>query len=147
MKIFEFHCDQLLATDIEEIFAFFCDAQNLESITPPWLKFEVLTPAPIELGEGALIDYRLRVRGIPLRWQSKITHWDPPHSFVDEQLRGPYRLWIHTHTFEERDGGVLAGDHVKYAVPGGALMNNLLVRRDVEKIFEYRQKELAEIFS
>lgn len=97
MKIFEFHCDQLLATDIEEIFAFFCDAQNLESITPPWLKFEVLTPAPIELGEGALIDYRLRVRGIPLRWQSKITHWDPPHSFVDEQLRGPYRLWIHTH--------------------------------------------------
>ena len=98
------------------------------------------------MGEGALIDYRLRVRGIPMRWRTRIDVWDPPHRFVDEQLRGPYRLWVHEHTFENVDGGTLMRDRVRYAVWGGALVNWLVVRRDVEKIFAYRTKQLDALF-
>lgn len=129
-----------------EVFPFFADARNLERITPPWLSFHVLTPGPIEMRPGTLIDYRLRIRGLPMRWQSEITAWEPERLFRDEQRRGPYRLWRHTHTFEEKDGGTLCGDEVEYAVPGGALINWLLVRRDVESIFRYRQQALAQIF-
>lgn len=128
------------------MFAFFSDAHNLDRITPPWLHFHVLTPPPIPMRVGQRIDYRLRIRGIPLRWQSAITAWEPPHRFVDEQQRGPYRAWIHEHTFEEKDGGTLARDEVKYAVFGGALVNRLFVERDVKKIFEYRAGKLGEIF-
>lgn len=130
----------------EEVFAFFSDAFQLETLTPPWLKFEVLTPPPIELRAGATIDYKLRVHGLPLRWRSEITVWDPPHCFVDEQLRGPYRQWIHEHVFEERDGGTLSRDVVRYGVPGGPLMHALFVGRDVRKIFEFREKRLRELF-
>ena len=98
------------------------------------------------LFRSALIDYRLRLRGLPIRWRSEITTWQPPHRFVDEQRRGPYRMWIHEHTFTERDGGTLVGDHVRYAVPGGWLADRLLVRRDLETIFAYRQEKLTEIF-
>ena len=100
----------------EEVFAFFSDARNLDAITPPWVCFRMLTPAPVEMKAGALIDYKLRVHGIPIRWRSKITEWEPPVRFVDEQLRGPYRLWIHEHEFESRDGGTLVRDYVRYAV-------------------------------
>jgi ligand-binding SRPBCC domain-containing protein len=123
----------------DEVFSFFADAFNLEAITPPWLKFSVLTPGPIAMRAGTLIDYRLRVHGLPLRWRSQITVWDPPFRFVDEQRRGPYRRWIHTHSFEEIDGGTLCRDEVHYAVPGGRFIHWLLVRRDVERIFAYRQ--------
>jgi ligand-binding SRPBCC domain-containing protein len=131
----------------EEVFPFFADAFNLEALTPPWLKFEVLTPRPIEMRAGLRIDYRLRLRGLPLRWQSEITAWEPPCRFVDEQRRGPYRAWIHEHTFAERDGGTLAQDVVRYGVIGGRLVNTLFVRRDVERIFRYRQKKLREVFA
>lgn len=126
-----------------EVFPFFADALNLEAITPPWLRFEVLTRPPIAMRVGLRIDYRLRLRGLPMRWQSEITAWEPPHRFVDEQRRGPYRVWIHEHTFEERDGGTLARDVVSYRVWGGALIDRLFVRRDVANIFRFRQAAMA----
>ena len=132
----------------EEAFAFFSDAHNLERITPGFLKFRVLTPAPIELREGALIDYALRVRGVPLRWRSEITVWAPPHRFVDRQVRGPYRRWVHEHHFVSLEGGgTLVEDRVEYAVPGGRLVHALFVKRDVQAIFAYRTAVLREMFS
>ncbi len=129
-----------------EVFPFFGEARNLETMTPPWLSFEVLTPAPIQMGRGTLIDYRIRVHGIPLRWRTEIAEWEPPHRFIDVQLRGPYVLWHHTHTFEPRDGGTLCLDQVQYRPRGGALINWLFVRRDVERIFAYRQERLQTLF-
>lgn len=128
------------------VFPFFANAQNLEAITPPFIRFTVLTPAPIEMRQGTLIDYRLRVRGFPVRWRTLISTWEPPFRFVDEQLRGPYRQWIHEHTFEEHDGGTLMTDRVRYKVPGGALINRLFVRDDVKRIFEFRRQKLLELF-
>ena len=138
--------EQWLARPVGEVFTFFSDAGNLDALTPPWLRFEILTPSPIEMKVGALIDYRLRLRGLPVRWQSEITAWQPPHRFADEQRRGPYKVWHHEHTFTERDCGTLVGDHVRYAVFGGAVIERLFVRRDIAKIFAYRQQKLAEMF-
>lgn len=129
-----------------EVFPFFADARNLEAITPPWLRFEILTQTPIHIRAGTLIDYRIRVHGLPLRWRTEIAEWDPPHRFVDTQLRGPYRFWHHTHTFEERDNGTLCGDVVRYRPIGGALANWLFVGRDVEKIFAFRAQRLRQLF-
>lgn len=133
----------------EEVFPFFAEAANLEAITPPWLHFRVLTPRPIEMRAGTLIDYRLRVHGIPLRWRSEISVWDPPHRFVDEQRRGPYALWHHEHLFEEKDGGTLCTDVVRYAAPGGPFrrwIERLWVGPDVQRIFRYREARLKELF-
>jgi ligand-binding SRPBCC domain-containing protein len=130
----------------EKVFPFFADARNLEVITPPWLNFNVLTPGEIEMRAGAFIDYRLKIHGLPVRWRTEITGWNPPASFCDEQRRGPYRRWSHTHTFAEKAGGTLCHDKVIYAVPGGALVNYLFVRRDVEKIFNYRAAALRKHF-
>jgi hypothetical protein len=130
----------------EKVFPFFADARNLAVITPPWLQFQILTPGEIPLRVGAIIDYRLRVHGIPIRWRTEITSWNPPDRFVDEQRRGPYRLWRHTHTFAEEKGGTRCTDRVDYAVAGGWLVNRLLVRRDVEIIFKYRETALKERF-
>lgn len=145
MRTFKLTTEQLIEKSQEEVFSYFSDAHNLAEITPPWLNFVVLTPRPIEMEVGTLIDYRLKLRGIPVRWQSEITEWKPPYFFADEQRRGPYRCWIHKHTFVETDGGTLVGDEVEYAVLGGKLINNLLVRRDIEKIFEYRSQKLKEL--
>ena len=146
MRTFELIREVLLPRPPAEVFPFFADARNLERLTPPWLRFEVLTPGRIEMRRGAAIDYRLRLRGVPVRWRSEITAWEPPFRFVDEQRRGPYRLWIHEHRFEEREGRTLAGDRVRYAVPGGRLVDRLLVRPDLERIFEYRRDVLRETF-
>lgn len=129
-----------------QLFEFFSDAFQLEAITPPWLKFQVLAPGPLRLESGTLIDYRLRVHGVPLRWQSCISVWQPPERFVDEQIRGPYGRWHHEHAFTEHDGGTLCRDVVDYTVPGGALVHALLVRRDLLAIFAYRQQKLRELF-
>ena len=145
MKEFTLQTELWLPRPRDEVFAFFADARNLEILTPPWLKFEVLTPAPIAMRPGTLIDYRIRVHGFPIRWRTEITVWDPPHRFVDVQLHGPYTLWHHTHTFEERDGGTLCLDQVRYHPRGGALVNWLFVRRDVERIFQYRQQRMQEL--
>jgi ligand-binding SRPBCC domain-containing protein len=134
---------QLVHLDLETTFAFFADAGNLQRITPPWLNFAVTTPLPIEMRVGARIDYRLALHGIPFRWQTRITEWDPPHSFVDEQIRGPYRLWRHRHVFSARDEATQVEDEVRYQVVGGRLVN-VLVRRDLARIFGYRQAALGE---
>jgi ligand-binding SRPBCC domain-containing protein len=145
-RMFRFETSVWLPRPRGEVFAFFADAANLEAVTPPWLNFHILTPPPIVLRAGALIDYRLRVHGVPLRWRTRIAAWEPPFRFVDEQLRGPYRRWVHEHAFEERDGGTLCRDRVDYDVLGGRLVERLFVRRDVEKIFAYRKERLVEMF-
>ena len=130
------------------VFDFFADAGNLERITPPLLRFRVLTPLPIDLRKGALIDYRIGLRGVPMTWRTEITLWDPPRAFADAQRRGPYREWIHTHTFEEQDGGTLMRDKVRYQLAGpaplGRLANALFVQRDVTHIFEFRHAALQD---
>jgi len=146
VREFTFQTELWLPRPREEVFTFFSNAHNLQAITPPWVNFEVLIPPPIEMRAGTLIDYRIRVHGVPIRWRTEIVEWQPPHRFVDVQLSGPYTLWHHTHTFEERDGGTLCTDDVRYCPHGGALMNWLFVRRDVERIFAYRTERLLEIF-
>jgi ligand-binding SRPBCC domain-containing protein len=147
MREFVFAAEVWLPRPVDEVYPFFADAGNLDMLTPPWLRFEILTPQPIAMRVGTQIDYRLRLRGLPIRWQSEISDWSPPHRFVDEQRRGPYRVWIHEHTFEKRGGGTLVRDQVQYAVFGGALVERLFVRRDLEKIFAYRHRRLGEIYS
>jgi len=146
MRIHEFRSEIWLPAPPDRVFPFFAEAANLDAITPPWLRFRIVTPGPIEMRAGALIDYRLRVRGVPLRWRTRINVWEQPHRFVDEQIRGPYRLWVHEHTFEERGGGTLARDFVRYAVPLDLLAHKWLVRPDVEKIFEFRSHALQKHF-
>ncbi len=145
-RSFSYKAELWLPKPPDEIFKFFANAQNLQAITPEWLNFRILTPEPIVMRPGAIIEYRLRLRGIPLRWKTEITAWEPPLRFVDEQRQGPYRLWVHEHRFEPRDGGTLASDHVNYAPPGGWLIDRLFVRRDVEKIFDFRRQKLIEMF-
>jgi ligand-binding SRPBCC domain-containing protein len=125
-----------------EIFPFFADAHNLAAITPSWLEFTIVSSGAVEMKAGAIIDYRLRVHGLPLRWRSEITLWQPPFRFRDEQRRGPYRRWVHTHSFVPHEGGTLCLDEVDFTVPGGRLIERLFVRRDVRTIFEYRQNAL-----
>jgi hypothetical protein len=142
-----FETELWLPVPREKVFPFFADARNLEVITPPWLNFNVVTPGEIEMRVGAIIDYQLKIHSLPVRWRTEITDWSPPVSFGDEQRRGPYRRWSHTHTFTEKDSGTLCGDRVIYAVPGGALVNYLFVRRDVQKIFNYRAEALKRHFA
>jgi hypothetical protein len=132
-----------------EVFAFFSDACNLERITPAFVHFQIFTPAPIPLRAGTLIDYELRLYGIRFQWQTRIESFDPPVSFVDSQVRGPYKLWRHTHTFEEVPGGTQMRDSVDYALPMGAFdaaARWLFVRRSLNKIFDYRNAAIGEIF-
>ena len=146
MTTHTFETELWLPVPREAVFPFFADARNLERITPPWLNFTVLTPGEIPMRTGTIIDYKLRIHGLPVRWRTEITGWNPPFRFTDEQRHGPYRRWSHTHTFEEKNGGTLCRDRVIYAVPGGALVNRLFVRRDVQKIFEYRATALKAHF-
>lgn len=139
--------EQFLEHPLDEVFEIFANAFNLEEITPPWLNFSVMTPGPIRMREGRRIDYRLRVHRWPIRWQSWIAAWEPPHRFVDEQVRGPYRFWRHEHRFEARDGGTFVTDEVSYGVPGGRLVHKLLVKRDLLRIFQFRQQRLEELIS
>jgi hypothetical protein len=139
--------EQWISKPIEEAFDFFSRPENLEEITPPWLGFRIVN-ADRQLHTGSLINYKLRVRGLPMRWTSEITVWEPPYRFVDTQVRGPYKLWHHTHRFSAQNGGTLIGDHVDYALPFGIfgqLAHALMVRRDVETIFRYRQQRLAQL--
>lgn len=130
-----------------EVFPFFADARNLDAITPPFLRFRVLTAGPIEMRVGTRIDYSLRVHGFPIRWTSEITVWEPPTRFVDVQIRGPYRAWHHEHLFERIGGCTRVMDTVHYACPGGRLFHALFVRRDLIRIFGYRRQVLASHFS
>jgi ligand-binding SRPBCC domain-containing protein len=147
MKTFTLQKQIWLPRPLPDVFRFFADAANLEVLTPPWLSFHILTPRPIEMKTGTRIDYKLRVHGIPVRWQSEITVWSPPERFVDEQRRGPYRHWIHEHKFRTSNGGTIVEDLVHYAVWGGELINGLMVSPDLKKIFDYRHRKLVEITS
>jgi ligand-binding SRPBCC domain-containing protein len=144
---FELSTTAWLPQPVDEVFAFFGDAHNLDQLTPPWLHFKVLTPRPIAMRAGTLIDYRITLRGVPMKWRTRISVWEPGCRFVDEQIRGPYLEWVHTHTFDPVDGGTLMKDTVRYRVPGGALVNRLFVERDVSRIFRYRLEALRRHFA
>jgi ligand-binding SRPBCC domain-containing protein len=150
MRVYEIYQEQFVARPVEEVFGFFSDAHNLEQITPAWMNFHIVTPPPIELRAGATIEYRLRWRGISLRWVSEIPVWEPPRRFVDVQVRGPYAHWRHTHDFEPAEGGTLLRDRVEYALPLGPLgrlAHWLAVRRNLEAIFAYRAQRVAELLA
>jgi ligand-binding SRPBCC domain-containing protein len=145
MRVYRLQRCQRLEADIATVFQFFSAARNLERLTPGWLSFEVLSPEPIDLQEGTVIDYRLRLHGLPLRWRSRIESWEPPHAFVDRQVRGPYRLWHHRHEFAAVGSGTEMRDTVQYALPfgpAGRVSHALLVRRDLRRIFDYRHREI-----
>jgi ligand-binding SRPBCC domain-containing protein len=134
--------EQLVPRPVDEVFDFFARAHNLEQITPPWLRFELLTPAPIAMATGTRIDYRLRVHGVPLRWTSRIEEWESNRAFVDRQERGPYRDWRHRHDFVARGETTVVRDRVRYSLPWGSLgtvAHAAVVRRDLERIFDYRR--------
>lgn len=141
MRIHELHREQVLPGSPADVFSFFAQARNLEAITPAFLGFSVITPEPLELRVGTLIQYRLRLHGVPLSWLTSIQAWERPARFVDVQVRGPYALWHHTHTFEEHPDGTLMRDTVRYALPLGPLgelARVLLVQRDLDRIFAFR---------
>jgi len=146
MRLYHLRTSTWLPQPLDRVFDFFADASNLEVLTPPWLRFEILTPAPTEMRAGTRIDYRLRLHGIPLRWNSEIVVWEPPHRFVDVQRRGPYRLWEHEHGFTPQAGGTLVSDLVTYSVFGGRLVQRLLVGPDLRKVFTYRHDRLSQVF-
>jgi ligand-binding SRPBCC domain-containing protein len=129
----------------DEVFPFFADAANLQQLTPPWLRFLIRTPQPIEMRVGARIEYRISVHGIPVSWLTEIAACEPPEMFVDRQQRGPYRTWIHTHQFRPERGGTLLLDHVEFDMRGGTLVAPL-IRRDLRKIFTYRHEALLAHF-
>ena len=145
-----FHSEQWIGRPIEEVFTFFSDADNLEAITPRQLNFRILTPGPIRLAAGARIDYQLTLYGIPLKWATLIESWEPPREFVDVQLRGPYRVWRHTHRFVSEGAGTRIVDDVDYELPLGPLgrlIEALWTRREVARIFGYRSEVIARQFS
>jgi ligand-binding SRPBCC domain-containing protein len=140
--------EQWLSRPIEQVFAFFGDATNLEAITPGWLRFSVVTPTPIVMGAGTRIEYRLSWHRLPMRWTTLIEVWEPPHRFVDTQFQGPYSFWHHTHIFQEQRGGTLIRDEVRYRLPLGWLgvvLHRLRIRRDLEAIFDDRARRIREL--
>ncbi len=148
MRLHVLHREQRIDRPPDEVFAFFADAFNLEALTPPLLRFEVVTPRPIAMAAGTRIRYRLRLHGLRLGWLTEIREWTPPRRFVDTQLRGPYRVWHHTHDFEPLPGGAtLMRDTVRYrpAVwPLGELAMPL-IRRDLEAIFDFRREAVTRL--
>jgi ligand-binding SRPBCC domain-containing protein len=149
MAVHVLRTHQELAHPLDRVFEFFAATRNLERITPPWLRFEVRTPEPVRMEAGALIDYRLQYRGVPLGWTSQIEVWEPGRQFVDRQLRGPYGLWHHRHTFSEAGAGTVIEDEVHYAAPFGRLgelAQPWLIERDLRRIFDYRQEAVRRIF-
>src|SRR5262245_10304287 len=137
MSIYTLRREQFVPRPLEEVFQFFSDAANLQEITPAFLDFQVVTPQPIEIRRGTVLDYRLKWHVLPIRWQTKIIEWNPPHGFVDLQMKGPYRLWHHTHTFRPDLGGTVMTDSLIYELPLGLIgvvAHALKVRKDVEGI-------------
>ena len=150
MKRYFLDREQFVPRPRSEVFAFFSDATNLERITPKFLGFKVTTPSPIDIQTGTLIDYKLSLFGIPFRWRTLIETFEPETKFVDRQLKGPYALWHHTHTFTDAPGGTMMHDHLEYAVPLGPLgriAKAIFVKRTVEKIFDFRAETIAKLFT
>jgi ligand-binding SRPBCC domain-containing protein len=148
MHIYTLRCAMLVKRPLTETFAFFENPANLGKITPPWLSFNIVSKN-VEMGKGAQFDYVIKWLGLPMKWRSLITQYDPPHSFADEQLIGPYKTWHHEHTFAEASNGIIVGDHLQYSLPMGplgAIAQAVMVKRQLESVFSYRQSELAKIF-
>lgn len=149
MKLYTLDSIQFINKPIEDVFEFFSNPDNLSVITPPKLGFKILTPTPIKMSIGRLIDYKIYLMGIPIHWRTLITDFDPPHTFIDQQIKGPYTIWHHTHTFQKVDGGVEIKDRVVYSIPFsilGRILNFLWIRKDLENIFNYRKKVIDELF-
>jgi ligand-binding SRPBCC domain-containing protein len=140
---------QQVARPLPEVFSFFSRAENLEELTPPWLNFKICKAEPQPVQKGTLINYSLRVHGLPLRWTSEIVEWEPPHRFVDLQLRGPYKLWRHEHRFEARDDGTLISDTINLLLPLGFLGQiayKIKVHSDLQEIFAFRREKVRALF-
>ncbi|MFO1076850.1 MAG: SRPBCC family protein [Planctomycetota bacterium] len=149
MKIWRLEATLWVPQPLATVFPFFADARNLERLTPDWVSFRILSPTPVAMAVGARIDYRIAVHGLPLRWRTRIARWEPPHAFADEQQRGPYARWFHTHTFTAERGGTRLGDRVEMRPRGGPLAGLVMrafVRRDVERIFTHRAEVMAREF-
>lgn len=149
MEIHELLCEQLVPRPRADVFAFFAKPENLTRLTPPWLGFRILTPSPVPMHAGALIDYRIRLGPLPTRWRTLITAYEPPERFIDQQLAGPYSFWHHTHEFEENQDGTLIRDRVRYLLPLGPLgrlVHALAVRRQLAAIFDHRRRVVADLF-
>jgi ligand-binding SRPBCC domain-containing protein len=148
MSSYHLQREQFIPRPLTEVFSFFADAGNLEAITPPWLHFRIVTPQPIEVRAGALIDYRLALFGVPLAWRTRIEAFDPPVRFIDRQVWGPYRLWRHTHEFREQDGGTLMTDRVEFELYLGLIgsaANAVIVRRLLAQIFDFRHQAIESL--
>lgn len=149
MKLYTLKRQQYIQRPIQEVFGFFSKPENLAVITPSELGFRILTPSPVPMHTGSLIDYTIKVIGFRVRWRTLIAHFNPPYSFVDVQTRGPFAYWRHTHSFEKAEGGTMMTDEVRYALPFGlfgALVHNLFVKRQLENIFGYRARILSDRF-
>ncbi|MCC6796036.1 MAG: SRPBCC family protein [Candidatus Hydrogenedentes bacterium] len=149
MHCYTLRTEQFVPAPLERVFTFFSRPENLEQITPGHLHFSILTPSPIPMRVGTLIDYRIRIRGVPQRWRTLISYYDPPHRFVDEQLRGPYAKWVHRHEFARAAGGTRIVDEVVYALPFGILgrvIHWAFVRHELEAIFEFRRAYITRLF-
>jgi ligand-binding SRPBCC domain-containing protein len=148
-KRYRLERQQLIAAPREQVFEFFSKAENLEKLTPPFLRFRILTSLPIEMKRDQLIEYRIGLGGVPMNWLTRISEWQPPQRFVDEQRRGPYRYWHHSHEFEEADAGTSMRDVVEYELPLGPLgqlAHGLLVQRLLQRIFDYREQAVRDAF-
>jgi ligand-binding SRPBCC domain-containing protein len=135
----------IVPASLEDTFAFFSEAGNLQRLTPAWLNFTILTPPPMAMREGLEIDYRIKLYGLPIPWRSRIDVWEPGVRFVDRQVVGPYRWWRHEHRFETAADGTRVSDELSY-VPRVPWVSGALVRRDVERIFDFRERTLVQIF-
>lgn len=147
---FQLEQTQLIEKSREEVFSFFSDAHNLERLTPSFLNFKILTAAPIAMGQGTLIDYRLKLYGVPIKWRTEIEAFEPESHFTDQQLSGPYALWHHQHHFEDVAGGTLMKDIVRYRVRFGifgTIAHALFVRRSLSRIFQFRSAAVHEVFA
>ncbi len=148
MSLYVLRRDQYIPAPRERVFGFFSDPRNLEAITPPFLRFRILEPAPQAIGRGTLIRYRLSLYGVPIRWLTEIAAWRPPEAFTDVQVSGPYAFWEHTHTLAEVGEGTRMTDQVRYRptrfLPG--LANAVFVRHNLERIFDYRAARIRELF-
>lgn len=148
MKCYDLESEQFIDQPIEKVFDFFSRPENLEKITHPKYHFTILTPKPIFMEKGTLIDYTIRILGFSVHWRALISSYNPPHSFIDEQIKGPYLLWHHKHNFKEKNGGTIILDSIRYAVPMGIIgrfLNYFWIRNDIKRIFKHRRKFIFDL--